>query len=312
MLASASARRIAGRPGRGGQGAGEGDGVLARSGCDLQHPGARRQVGTQNIQDRRRCCAPTAGEAEGHRASAAGLDGIEGLHPAQIQPDDHEARPDSALRMRPGRCHRGRNRAAVDAASQGVSIAACNTAVRSCYIWDGHGGDRSPGRRFRRVRVTSIPTIPGLAPGADPSRRADRLGRADRRPDQARPRPLVRRLRGREGRDRRRPDRQGHAEGAGSDQTPGRLLRRLGPQGRRPRREPHLHLFGRRSRTPARPTTGPIRSRCAPAWTACSTAAWPGGRCMSCRSRWARWARRSAPWASRSPTAAMSPSRWAS
>ena len=53
---------------------------------------------------------------------------------------------------------------------------------------------------------------------------------------------------------------------------PNSFLVPLGPLRRGPRRGPHLHLLAATSRTPARPTTGTTRSRCARPSRACSTA----------------------------------------
>ena len=55
------------------------------------------------------------------------------------------------------------------------------------------------------------------------------------------------------------------------EHAPQLVPRPLGPDRRGPRRGPHLHLLAATRRTPARPTTGPTRSRCARRSRACST-----------------------------------------
>ncbi len=154
------------------------------------------------------------------------------------------------------------------------------------------------------------PVLEGLHQRARLCRHApDRLGGRDRGADRGPRRPLVRRQPGRVRPPLRAAGRRRHLQApeprAAAEQLP-RLQR---PERRRPRRGPHLHLLGAQ-RTPARPTTGWRRPRCArccrPARTA-SRASFAGAcaaaRCTSCRSRWGRSARRSRTSASSCPTA---------
>ena len=86
------------------------------------------------------------------------------------------------------------------------------------------------------------------------------------------------------------------------------LLRPQRSRRRRPGRGPHLHLQRARRTTPARPTTGATRPRCAPRCCASTPARCTAARSTSCRSRWARSVRRSRTSVSSSPTPRTSPS----
>ena len=122
------------------------------------------------------------------------------------------------------------------------------------------------------------------APSYVKNAEADRLGGRHGRPVQARPHPLVRRQRGRIRpplpADGRRRHLQEAEPGQASQLLPG-LLR---PERRRPGRRPHLHLLAQARKTPARPTTGWPRPRCAPRCSRCSTAACAAAPCTWCRS----------------------------
>ena len=98
--------------------------------------------------------------------------------------------------------------------------------------------------------------IAGLSPGSDQPQETDPMGRRHRRADQARPRPLVRRLRAEWERLTSELVAAGTLKRLNPAKRPEFVLRRLRPQGRRARREPHLHLLETRRQTPARPTTG--------------------------------------------------------
>ena len=178
---------------------------------------------------------------------------------------------------------------------------------------------RSPGRVSRstddsvRHRSRSRRGSPrDRGHGTDDPREAARLGRGDRGAHAARPHPLVRRLD-----EEFEPLCQtlwtpGTFEPLDPVAAPGLLPRPLGPRRRRARRGPHVHLLGARDRRRPDQQLDATRPRCARRCAASSTARCAGARCTSCRSRWARSARRSRTSASRSPTRPTSRRAWRS
>ena len=134
----------------------------------------------------------------------------------------------------------------------------------------------------------------------------------NRRPDQAGPHLLVRRLAGRVRPPVRRDGRRRHHEKAEPGKAPEFLPGLLRPDRRGARRRPHLHLLGnQRAGRPDQQLDGAGRNARRPC-TACSTAAWPAARCTWCRSRWARSVRRSPTSASSCPIRLTWPSTCAS
>ena len=154
-------------------------------------------------------------------------------------------------------------------------------------------GDSEPRATMSSVRIENRGATSEPDDRADEEREAACVGRGDRRPRRSPSRCI-----GVTGRPR------STTPSPSSSSTRGRFTACPTPSARTPTSCARTPVTSRASRTArssarrtratrARRTTGPTPPRCARSSTACSTAAWRGARCTSCRSPWARSARRS-------------------
>ena len=112
--------------------------------------------------------------------------------------------------------------------------------------------------------MTIAATIPGLDDAADQARAAARLGaaRSPRSPSPTASSGATAPRRSGTA-SRRSWSTRARSPSSTPRSAPTRFYAQSDPQRRRPRREPHVHLLREARKTPARPTTGSTRRRCA-------------------------------------------------